>query len=103
MALINCGNCGNNISDMASLCFKCGFPKETMQESMAAVNFFNKIQATSKKFKTFAFISGGLIIFSFVWMVNILMDPFNTELNPIPLLMFFIGLLWFIVENRLRI
>ena len=103
MALINCGKCGNNISDIAYSCLKCGFPTATIRESMAAGTFINKIPATSKKFKTLAFLSGSLIIFSFVWMINILMDPFNTELNPIPLLLFFIGLIWFIVENRLRI
>lgn len=103
MALINCGECGNNISDMAPSCSMCGVPIATMRESMAAGTLINTIQATSKKFKTRAFISGGLIIFSLVWMLNIFMDPFKTELNSIPLLLFFIGLIWFIVESRFRI
>ena len=103
MALINCGKCGNNISDIAYSCLKCGFPTATIRESMAAGTFINKIQATSKKFKTLAFISWGLIILSLVWMIIIFTNPFNTELNFIPLLLFFIGLIGSIVENRFLI
>jgi hypothetical protein len=103
MAQINCVECRNNVSGMAPSCPKCGVPIATMQESMAAGTLINTFQATSKKFKILAFISGGLIIFSLAWMMKILMDPFNTEINPIPLLLFFIGFIWFIVKNRVRI
>ena len=103
MALINCVECKNNVSDMASSCPLCGAPIATMQESMAAGTLINTIQAISKKFKPLVFISGGLIILSLSWMIITLMDPFNTELNIMPLLLFFIGLICFIVENRFRI
>jgi len=88
---------------MAPSCPKCGVPIATMRESMAVDTLINKIQATSKKFKTLVFISWGLIILSLVWMIIIFTDPFNTELNFIPLLLFFIGLIGSIVENRFLI
>jgi uncharacterized membrane protein YvbJ len=98
MALINCGECGDEVSDKAPTCPKCGVPIATMKEAQAAGTQINTVQEISKKFKLQAMLSGFCIIVGFVWLTA---AP-TAEEKSIPGILIFVGLVWYLV-NRFRI
>ncbi len=98
MPLINCSECGNEVSDKAPSCPKCGVPIATMQETKAAGTQINTVQETSKKFKLQTMLSVFCIIIGFVW----LMGAPTAEEESTPGILIFFGLIWYLV-NRFRI
>ena len=50
MALINCSECNQEVSDKAESCPKCGAPIATAQETKITGTQVKTIQETSKKF-----------------------------------------------------
>ena len=98
MALINCNECGHEVSDKAPSCPKCGVPIATMQETIAAGTKINTVQETSKKFKLQTMLSVLCIIIGAVW----LMGAPTPEEKTTPGILIFVGLVWYLV-NRFRI
>lgn len=67
MSMINCPDCGTEVSDRAPTCPKCGGPVAVRHEAAAAGAQLSTIQETSKKLKLQILISavlfwGGLIV-----------------------------------------
>jgi uncharacterized OB-fold protein len=97
MALIKCGECGNEVSTKASSCVNCGAPISTSKEIKAVGSKLYTTQATSKKLKLHSLISSGLIILGIIMLANSGSEPTTT-----PILLMLLGLFWFIL-NRVRI
>jgi hypothetical protein len=88
MALINCSECKQEVSDKAESCPKCGAPITTAQE-------------TSNRYKLQTLISVLLILFGVVWIIAIVINP-ESEPYGVPGFVILIGLGWYIV-NRIRV
>lgn len=101
MALINCNECNQEVSDKAVSCPKCGAPIATAQEIKAAGVRLSTVQETSKKFKLHSLISVTLVIIGFIWLFATANNP-PSEASNIPLLPITVGLIWYIV-NRFRV
>lgn len=101
MALIKCNECGNEVSDKAMSCPKCGAPIASAQETKAAGTQIKTVQETSKKFKLQSILSVLLIIIGFV-MLSATGGVSNSEPSIFPVLFIAVGLIWFLV-NRFRI
>lgn len=101
MALINCDECNQEISDKAASCPKCGIPIASAQETIAAGTRITTIQETSKKFKIQTIISVSFIIVGAVWLIGESSGS-SSEATGVPGLLTFAGLVWYII-NRFRI
>jgi uncharacterized membrane protein YvbJ len=93
MGLINCSECGTQVSSMAAACPKCGNPVANRADAEAAGTQITTTQQTAKKFKAhmligLAFCVGGVI-----------MILTRTEYSPLGSIAFVIGLIWFIVAR----
>lgn len=97
MALINCEECGTQVSEKAPACTKCGAPIASLNDITSAGVKLTTIQETGKKFKLQTLISVSLIIIGFVWMFNA--DPQSTGM---PALVTSLGIMWYVI-NRFRI
>lgn len=101
MALIECGECGVEVSDKAAACVKCGAPVAGAAEVRAAGAALNTIQETSKKFKLQTLASVSMIIIGSVMIYS--RAPYGALGVPAtPVLLVVIGLVWYVV-NRFRI
>lgn len=71
MALIQCGECGNSVSDRAPACPKCGAPvaAEARADQAATGAPVTTIQQTSKAFKKQQVYATLLTVFSIVAMI----------------------------------
>jgi uncharacterized membrane protein YvbJ len=69
MALIKCKECGNEISEWAETCPKCGAPIALLRASRAAGVQLRTIQETSKKFKLQILISVSLILIGLIGVI----------------------------------
>lgn len=98
MPLINCRECGNEVSDKAPSCPKCGVPIAIIQENKAAGTQLHTIQETSKKFKLQTILSVFCLIIGFVWLIGVQ----TPEEKSTPGALIFIGIVWYVV-NRIRI
>ena len=70
MALIQCGECDNQVSDKAACCPKCGAPISTAHEIQAIGTPTSTIQETSKRLKTHSLIATIMIIVGFIWLIG---------------------------------
>ncbi len=101
MALINCSECHQEVSEKAESCPKCGTPVASARETFAAGTQIKTVQETSKKFKLQTVISVLLIIIGVAWLISISNNP-QGESSAMPSLSIFIGLVWSLI-NRFRI
>jgi uncharacterized membrane protein YvbJ len=92
MALIDCGECGNQVSSMAATCPKCGNPIAARAETIAAGTQVTTTQQTAKKFKQSMLIGGALCCLGVVLMVS-------DNLKPHGLVTFMAGLIWYLVAR----
>lgn len=104
MALIKCTECGNNVSNKAEACPKCGAPILTTPEAIATGTQIRTIQETSKRLKVHILISAALFWGSFIFMYAGISG--RTENEPASLftpmissLMMIAGLIWYIVTK----
>ena len=102
MALINCPECGNQVSSAAPTCPKCGVPIATAAESQAAGTPIQTVQETSKKFKIHSLLSISIFCIGVIWAFTAVSSGDDPTASPTANLMMVIGLIWFIV-NRFRI
>ena len=100
MSLINCSECGREVSMNAAACVGCGNPIAARSETMAAGAPLNTIQETSKKFKAQILISLALLFTGLVMLFSITGDPdAAADKATIPSFMFIGGLIWYIVTK----
>jgi len=102
MPLINCTDCGNEVSDRAPACPKCGAPIATLKDHVATGSSISTIQETSKRFKLHTLISVSLIIVGVIWMIKDANSPIGDRASIIPLPLTLIGFVWYLV-TRFRI
>jgi uncharacterized membrane protein YvbJ len=91
MALIKCRECGNEISEWALTCPKCGIPIASSRESRAAGAQLTTIQETSKKFKLQTLISVSLILIGLIGIIWSFSGGIEGETSFIPAFLSIIG------------
>ena len=102
MALINCPDCGKEISESAPACPGCGSPIADRKEAVGSgVQHLTTVQETSKKFKVHTMLSVTLLIVGIVLLFGDVQEP-GSDPSPVPFAMVSIGLTWYLV-NRFRI
>ena len=103
MALINCPECENQVSNTAVACPKCGAPIAGALEASAAGAALTTIQETSKRLKLHIIFSSLFFLVGVIWVIgSVNSASASGEPSPIPGLLIFIGLIWYIV-TRFRI
>lgn len=100
MALIECSECKNKISDHAEACPNCGAPMAIASETAAAGTQLRTVQLTSKKLKLHTLIAITLVITGAIWFFS----SSNTEEtgSPYAFVMFVAGGIFFII-TRIRV
>jgi len=106
MALINCPECGKQVSDKAMACPNCGVGIASAAESRGSGTTVTTVQETSKKLKLHTLGSVILILFGVIWVIAATSavehggDPgIGVSLAPF---LIFAGFVWFIA-TRIRI
>lgn len=101
MALINCPDCGKEVSENAPACPKCGAPIAGAQESAGSgVAQLQTIQETSKKFKIHSLLAVTVLIIGCT--IIVVAKNAGSETGPTGPLLVTAGLFWYCV-NRFRI
>jgi len=93
VALINCSECGNQVSSLAANCPKCGNPVATRAETIAAGTQVTTTQQTAKKFKRHMLIGGAICCLGVVLVVS------KSDYSPMGGLVFVAGLVWYLVAR----
>lgn len=103
MALIDCPECGKQVSDAARACPGCGVSIADAAEARAAGASLTTTQITSKKLKLQQVASVLLTLVGFISLVTVNSSPEErVSAAPIPTALFVIGIGWFVV-TRIRI
>ena len=103
MTLINCPECGKEVSDSAQSCPNCGVAIASKSESKAAGASLTTVQETSKKFKLHTLGSVIVIIIGVVWLIGQMNSGQDGgEPGAISILLIIGGLGWYFV-TRFRI
>lgn len=69
MALIKCPECGNQVSNTANACPKCGAPIAGASDVKATGDQLKTVQLTSKKLKKDLLINGLAFWIGVIWLV----------------------------------
>jgi len=93
MSLINCSECGNQVSSLAANCPKCGNPIAARADTIAAGTQVTTTQQTAKKFKRHMLIGGGICCLGVVLLVS------KSDYSPLGVLVFIVGLAWYFVAR----
>ena len=104
MALINCPECNNQVSNTAESCPHCGAPISGAKEGAAAGAQIKTVQETSKKLKLQILISSVVFWVAVIWLfidVNLVKDA-GAEMSLTSSILLLISMLWYIV-TRIRI
>lgn len=101
MALIDCPECGNKVSDAATSCPNCGMGIASARETQAAGAPLTTIQETSKRLKLHTIGAVLLLLVAAIWFFSEPKD-IDQPTSPWPLLLMFLGLAWYFV-TRFRI
>lgn len=103
MALIDCPECGKQVSDAARACPGCGVSIAGASEEKAAGANLTTTQITSKKLKLQQVASALLLLGGVVSLLTVNSSPDEPMgPSPIPTALTSIGLVWFVV-TRIRI
>lgn len=103
MALINCPECNNQVSSTAASCPHCGAPIAEATGRKAGRAQLTTIQETSKKLKLHVLLSSIVFWIGVVWLiVGINAAKQDEELSAIPVILMFVGVVWYVV-TRYRI
>ena len=100
MALIKCTECGNEVSDKATSCPKCGAPIAGLSIGTST----QTIEQTSKKLKAQYAIAGVLFFIGLVWLIFGAMyaAQTNQSMSLIPIILLVGSTVWAIV-TKIRI
>ena len=103
MALIQCPDCSNTISDTASACPHCGAPLARAASERAAIGVpLNTIQETSKRLKAQVVASTLIGAAGLIWILAAMkMSEWDTFLRMARggIVLWCIGLIWLIVTK----
>lgn len=103
MALIDCPECGREVSSAAATCPNCGVAIASKSESRAAGAPLTTVQQTSKKLKSHTAVSALMLIGGITWAFStISADDTPAEHLTYAVLIAAAGGAWFVV-TRLRI
>jgi len=103
MALVECRECGERVSDLAAACPHCGAP--VAADGRAAGTALTTTQATSKQLKVHTLISVLAIIVGLVWFLVAINGEDATKTDGrsvVPAILLFFGLLGYVV-TRVRV
>ena len=98
MALINCPDCGSEVSDRAAMCPKCACPIAKGSPTLTAEGPVQLIEQSAKKYKLRQLSAGLLMIFGFILIIFNFFSGLN-GVSDIGLLLFVAGLIWYIVAR----
>jgi len=104
MALINCPDCGNQVSDRAPTCPKCGAPIAGREETITLGDSLTTIQETSKRLKA-QIVMSSLCFWVGLLLLVVVANATKTgeEFSPaFPILLSAVGLIWYLT-TRFRI
>jgi uncharacterized membrane protein YvbJ len=103
MALINCGECGKEVSDKAANCPNCGAPIASAKETRAAGAPLTTVQETSKKLKLQIVVSSIMFWIGSIWIMVVAQSPAITEKSyNTAIILLGVGITWYII-TRFRI
>jgi uncharacterized membrane protein YvbJ len=100
MSLIECSECGSQVSNLAVACPKCGAP--VAQAGDLVETPLNTTQPKNKNLKLQATISGGLFLIGLIWFflayfwVHNLQMPVSTGALNFFAIMLVVGAVWYI-------
>lgn len=106
MSIINCPECNKKISDQAPTCPECGYPMAANQGPVSHSRKVITIEKTSQKYKIQMIASIALMLLSMISCIIFfpsLKSSNNNISGPMQVgaLMFWAGLIWFIVVRIL--
>ncbi len=101
MALINCPECNNQVSNTAESCPHCGAPIAGAKEGLAAGAPIKTVQETSKKLKLQILISSIMFWVGIIWLF---IEINNVKINggepsQTPNFLLLIGIIWYVVTK----
>jgi uncharacterized membrane protein YvbJ len=112
MALVVCNECGEQISEFATSCPKCGFPRRTGEQEVSGIKAGApiEIELTNKRLKLQSLIASLLVIIGFCIMIMTAMlgDAYPHEkrtfgfLSSLGFVAIVVGLVWLIVTRVRR-
>lgn len=104
MALINCPECNNQVSNTAEACPHCGAPISGAKEGHAAGVQIKTIQETSKRLKLHVLFSAFLFWGGLLWILLASNSSQNNADDPnlTPAFMVLLGMVWY-VTTKIRI
>ncbi len=104
MALINCPECDNQVSNTAESCPHCGAPIAGAKEGQAAGTQIKTVQETGKKLKLQILISSLIFWVGVIWLFAAINSAklSSEEPSSMPALLITVGLIWYIT-TRFRI
>ena len=104
MALINCPECNNQVSNTAESCPHCGAPIAGAKEGQAAGAQIKTVQETSKKLKLQILISSIMFWAGVIWLIVAINGAKYSSDEPpqVPSFLILIGIVWYIT-TRFRI
>ncbi len=106
MALINCPECKNQVSDTAATCPNCGAPIKGASEAKAAGSNLTTTQSTSKRLKLHMLISSLIFLIGVTWFFvasQAAAENPGIDVNvAIPGWFIIVGAVWFLI-TRFRI
>jgi uncharacterized membrane protein YvbJ len=99
MALINCPECKNKVSNTADSCPHCGAPISGIKKRRQKSSSIKTIQITSKKLKLQLLITSVMFWSSILWLILLRSDPYT---SPIAGIIFIVSIIWyFIIKIRI--
>lgn len=98
MALINCSECNNQVSDKAEACPKCGNPISGKAEAEAIGTTVTTVQGTSKKLKLHTLLASLLVIGGCSAMVSSVNSPTGSG-GTLGTWVMILGMIWYITAR----
>lgn len=92
MSLINCSECGNQVSSLAANCPKCGNPIAARAETIAAGTQVTTTQQTAKKFKQNMLIGGAICCLGIILIMS-------EDLKIHGVVTFLVGIIWYLTAR----
>ena len=103
MALINCPECGNQVSDKAQSCPNCGVVIAGEKESKGSGTALTTVQDTSKKLKLQSLIAALCIIVGVIVAISAASASTNSSGgSTFASIIIIAGFIWFVI-TRIRI
>ena len=97
MALINCPECGTQVSSMAESCPKCAFPIAGGGSSQAHGGKIQTIEKTSKPYKLQQILAAALVFGSFFALIISIMEGDTQVGLGLSAFGVLLGTIWYIV------